>query len=186
MGRDDGYREGATMARKSRREIIAEGGDRAVGMYLKERVYATFTGLAIVLVVTGDAEADAPHALIALVLGVIGITVAGFVSDIVSHLAVHRSLPDRAELRILGGVAGGALSTVVVPVVLLLLAWAGVLHVHASLRAVTIVYILTLGVIAWLAVRRAELSGGQKLLALAMLIVLGLAVVGLQILAHAV
>ncbi|WP_434969482.1 hypothetical protein [Microbacterium sp. bgisy207] len=73
--------------------LFNTGGSRAVGAYLRERVYATFTGLAIVLVVSQADHADADHALLALLFGVLGITIAGLVSDVVSHLAVGGSSP---------------------------------------------------------------------------------------------
>ncbi|MBW9109424.1 hypothetical protein [Microbacterium ureisolvens] len=154
--------------------------------YFKERVYATFTGLAIVLVVSAGEHAEADHAFFALVLGVIGITAAGFVSDVVSHLAVHQEFPSRAEFAVLLRVAGGALSTMIVPGILLLLAWFDLMELATSLRISSIVYIATLGVIGWVAVRRARLSWGQKLLALGILLALGLLVIALQTLAHSI
>ena len=63
---------------KAHRAQLAGRTDAFVS-YLKERVYATFTGLAIVLVVATGDHPEADHALIALVLGVLGITAAGFV-----------------------------------------------------------------------------------------------------------
>lgn len=155
-------------------------------MYFKERVYATFTGLAIVLVVMANDHADAEHALFALLLGVLGIVAAGFASDLISHLAVHREFPGRVDLAIMLRVAGGALSTVVTPAILIGLAWIGVIHLESALRAASIVYIVTLGVIGWFAVRRARLEWWKQVLALGVLIALGLAVVGLQTLAHSI
>lgn len=169
------------------RTLEGFGGDaEAFVKYFKERVYATFTGLAIVLVVSASDHADADHAFFALVLGVVGITAAGFVSDIVSHLAVHQEFPGGAEFALLGRIAGGALGTVLVPAILVGLAWIGVLQLDTSLRIASIVYIATLGVIGWLAVGRARLSWLQKLLALTILLALGLLVIALQTLAHAV
>ncbi len=154
-------------------------------MYFKERVYATFTGLAIVLVLAGN-DAEPAHALLALVFGVLGITVAGFVSDVVTQLAVHRRLPHGRELRILVQIALGALGTAVTPVILLALAWFGAIPAAVALRTAIIVYIVTLAVIGWFAVRRSRLPWWQQLLALGLLVALGLAVVALQTLAHAV
>ncbi|GAA1976324.1 hypothetical protein [Microbacterium pumilum] len=162
-----------------------EGGDDAFVMYFKERVYATFTGLAIVLVVNANDHSDPEHALFALLLGVLGITAAGFVSEVISHLAVHREFPRRQDLAIMLRIAGGALSTVTVPGILLVLAWVGVMQLPTALRASSIVYIATLGLIGWFAVRRSRLEWWKQLLALGLLVALGFAVVGLQILAHA-
>ena len=154
--------------------------------YFKERVYATFTGLAIVLVVSSNDAHDAGHAVLALLLGVVGITAAGFVSGVISHLAVHRDFPGGAELRAQLRIAGGALGTLVTPMILLALAWFGVLPLPAALRAAEIVYVATLAVIGWFAVRRSRLDLWKQLLALTILVTLGLVVVLLQTLAHSV
>ena len=163
-----------------------EGGEQAVVAYFKERVYATFTGLAIVLVVASSEHAEADHAFFALILGVVGITAAGFVSDVISHLAVHRTFPGRVDLIISTRIAGGALGTLLTPGILLLLAWLDVLPLEAALRAASIVYIATLAVIGWFAVRRSDLAWWKQVIALAILVALGLLVVGLQTLAHAI
>jgi MFS family permease len=170
---------------RRRAELAELGGDDAVAMYFKERVYATFTGLAIVLVVAGDDHADAAHALTALVLGVLGITAAGFVSDVISHLAAHREFPSRTQVALLLRVAGGALGTLVIPVILLGLAALDVMSFSAALRAAIIVYIVTLGLVGWFAVRRSRVEWWKQLLALLALMLLGLGVVALQTIAHA-
>ena len=103
--------------------------------YFKERVYATFTGLAIVLVVAANDAHDPGHAVLALLLGVVGITAAGFVSGVISHLAVHRDFPGGAELLAQLRIAGGALGTLVTPMILLVLAWLGVLPLAGGRRA---------------------------------------------------
>ncbi len=154
--------------------------------YFKERVYATFTGLAIVLVVTANDAHDAGHAALALLLGVVGITAAGFVSAVISHLAVHRDFPGHADLAVQWRIAGGALGTLVTPMFLLALAWLGVLSLPVALRAALVVYIVTLAVIGWFAVRRSRLDLWKQLLALTILVTLGLVVVLLQTLAHSV
>ncbi|MCC2032563.1 hypothetical protein [Microbacterium allomyrinae] len=163
-----------------------EGGENAIVQYFKERVYATFTGLAIVLVVASSAHAEADHAFFALVLGVLGITAAGLVSDVISHLAVHRTFPGGRDLAISLRIAGGALGTLLTPGILLLLAWLEVMPLDASLQAASIVYIATLAVIGWFAVRRSDLAWYKQLLALALLVALGLLVIGLQTLAHSI
>ena len=170
---------------RRRAELAELGGDDAVALYFKERVYATFTGLAIVLVVLGNGRADAAHALSAVVLGVLGITAAGFVSDVISHLAAHHEFPSRRGIALMLKVAGGALGTLIVPVILLALAGFDVLELPTALRAASFVYVATLGLIGWFAVRRSNLEWWKQLLALAILMALGLAVVGLQTLAHA-
>ncbi|WP_157681736.1 hypothetical protein [Microbacterium pygmaeum] len=48
----------------------------SVVLYFKERIYATFTGLAIVLVATVSDHPTPAHSALLLVLGVLGITAA--------------------------------------------------------------------------------------------------------------
>lgn len=154
-----------------------------VAQLLKERVYATFTGLAIVLVLQG--HEPTPHeATFSLVIGVLGITVAGFTAEVIAHLAVHASLPDGEELARMFRTAGGAFASVGVPVVLLLLAWPEWLDLGVALQAATWVYLGTLALIGWVAVRRTKLRWWEQLLALGALVLLGVVVIVLQLLAH--
>jgi hypothetical protein len=186
---DDRMPRGPRRHRSERdRERIAElhGDTDDFVAYFKERVYATFTGLALILVIAAGEHPHPPRALLTLVLGVIGIIAAGFVSDIVSHLAVHRELPNRGEFAILGRIALGGLSTVVVPAILIALAWADVMSMDAALNASAIVYIATLAVIGLVAIRGSKLKWWQQALALVLLLALGLVVIAIQTLAKLV
>lgn len=152
---------------------------------LKERVYATFTGLAIVLVQQANVEhVLATRAVVTLLVGIIAITAAGFVADVIAHLAVHNAFPDRAEVGRMLRVAGSAIASAGVPLILLGLAALGVLQLEGALRAASIVYVATLGLIGYVAVRRTRVTWWKQLVALGILVALGLAVVGLQQLAH--
>jgi hypothetical protein len=81
-------------------------------------------------------------------------------------------------------VAGSAIASAGVPLVLLALAALGLLDLEFALRAASIVYVATLGLIGYIAVRRTRVAWWKQLVALGALIALGLAVVGLQQLAH--
>lgn len=152
---------------------------------LKERVYATFTGLAIVLVQWGNVEhLDASRATYALLIGIVGITVAGFAADVIAHMSVHAAFPTGEELGRMLRIAGSALASAFIPVVLLALAWADVLDLEPALRIASIVYLATLAVIGYFAVRRTRLGWWQQLAALGILVALGGLVVLLQQLAH--
>ena len=178
------------MSRNSRRARIDEldNPDRSpqqLAAGLKERVYATFTGLAILLAVQAHGTHFNPtEANISLIIGVAGITLAGFVSDILSHLAVHRAFPNRREVGHLLWVAFGALGSLVVPGVTLALASFGVIDADLSSRIAITALIVTLAVIVLLAVRRAGLTFVKQLLAIVMLTTLGVAVIALELLAH--
>lgn len=177
---------GGRHARRAERLRQAGGEEASIAAYFKERVYATFTGLAIVLVAAAGEHPEPGHAVLALALGVLGITIAGFASEVISHLAVHRSFPDRAGFVRMLRIAGGALSTVFVPGLVLALAWLGVLSFEGAVRTAVIIYIVTLAVIGWFAVRRSRLAWWQQLVALVILLALGLVVILLQTIAHSV
>ncbi|MFE5670169.1 hypothetical protein ACFQ58_01040 [Agromyces sp. NPDC056523] len=152
---------------------------------LKERVYATFTGLAIVLVQHANVEhVSATRATLTLLVGIVAITAAGFVADVVAHLAVHAAFPDRDELGRMLRISGSAIASAGVPLILLALAAFGVFELEGALRAASIVYLVTLGLIGYVAVRRTHAPWWKQLLGLGALVALGLAVVVLQQLAH--
>jgi hypothetical protein len=152
---------------------------------LKERVYATFTGLAIVLVQQTNVEhITAARATLTLLVGIVAISAAGFVADVIAHLAVHAAFPDRAELGRMLRIAGSAVGSASVPLLVLALAALGVFELEGALRAASIVYLVTLGLLGYVAVRRTRVAWWKQLLALGALVALGLAVVGLQQLAH--
>ncbi|BDZ64475.1 hypothetical protein [Agromyces mangrovi Wang et al. 2018] len=158
---------------------------RAITAYLKERVYATFTGLAITLVLLGEFDHIEPgRAFGTLALGVLGITIAGLLADIVAHVSVHGALPSRLEFRLELRIASGALGTAVLPLLLIAAAWLGWLDLHDALRIDSFIYLATLGLIGYLAVRRSTLKPWAKLVALSVFVVFGGVVIGIQILAH--
>lgn len=174
------------MSRRHRRDPIREADAPTMTAYLRERIYATFTGLALVLVVGASDHVDPAHAFLTPVLGVVGIVLAGLVSDMLSHLVAHQTLPSRAEMGTLLRIAVGGLMTVAVPALLLLLAWLDVMPVEAALTASAMIYVITLALIGWLAVRRSSLSWPRKFLVLGVLVGLGMLVIAIQILAKSV
>lgn len=176
-------RPAASVRRESGREWRARQPPAILAQILKERVYATFTGLAIVLVLRAH-EPTPQNATFSLIIGVLGITVAGFAAEVIAHVAAHAAFPDGEELGRMARIASGAFASVGVPVVLLLCSWAGWISLDAALAAATWVYLGTLALIGWAAVRRTRLEWWQQLIALAALVVLGGIVVVLQLLAH--
>lgn len=150
---------------------------------LKERVYITFTALAVVLALRSH-HATAEHAGYTLLIAAAGTLLAVFVADVVSHIAVHAVLPTRTELRGMLHVIRGGFGALVVPFVLIGLAAAGAWPIDRALRVSTTVLLVSLIVIGYLAVRRVRLPIQQKLIVLFAEFVLGAAVVGLELLAH--
>ena len=162
--------------------------DRAVderAEALKERVYATFTGLAIVLVQHANVEhVTAARAALTLLVGIVAITAAGFVADVIAHLSVHEAFPDGAEVARMARVSGSAIASAGLPLILLALAAFGVLELEGALRAASIVYLVTLGLVGWFAVRRTRVAWWKQVTALGILVALGAGVILLQQLAH--
>ena len=152
---------------------------------LKERIYITFTSLAVVLALSSHAdELTAGEAAVTLLIAVAGTLLAVFVADLVAHIAVHTALPDRAELAHMISVSTRALAVIVLPMIFVGLAGFGVWEVAAALRASTIALIVSLVGIGYLAVRRVRLPLGQRLIVLFAEFALGIAVVLLELLAH--
>ncbi len=156
-----------------------------VGRTLKERIYASFTGLSIVLALRAAGEhVSASTATSTLFVGIVGISLAGLLADFVAHLAAHGTPPRKDERTAMVRIAGGALASASLPVLLLVLAWAGRIGLDRALVVSTIVYLVTLGAIGYAAVRRTGLSWWKQLVALAGFVLLGAVVVAVQVAAH--
>ncbi len=152
---------------------------------LKERIYVTFTSLAVVLTLQSHASETTPgQAAITLLIAVVGTLLAVFVADLLSHLTVHAKLPTVPELRHMIAVSIGSIGVVVLPMVFLLLAQLDVWSIEAAIQAAVVVLIATLAFVGFLAVRRIALPFWQKAVVLLAEVVLGLAVIGLELLAH--
>jgi hypothetical protein len=152
---------------------------------LKERIYVTFTSLAVVMALSSHADELTPGAAaVTLLIAVGGTLLAVFVADLVAHIAVHTALPDRTELFHMISVSTRALAVIVLPMIFVGLAGAGVWGVGAALRASTIALIVSLVGIGYVAVRRVRLPLGQRLIVLFAEFGLGIAVVLLELLAH--
>jgi len=150
---------------------------------LKERVYITFTALAVVIALRSH-DASAEEAVVTLFITVVGALLAVFVADVVSHIAVHTALPARVELRRMVRVTFGASTILIVPLVFLGLALAEVWRVELALRAASIALVSTLIAIGYAAARRVRLPGWQRIVVLFAEFALGAVVVGLELLAH--
>lgn len=152
---------------------------------LKERVYVTFAALAVVLALRGHVEGLMPgRAATTLVITVGGTLLAVFLADLVSHVVVHNHLPTRAESRHMVGVVSSAGGVVVLPLVFLGAAASGAWTTAGALTASTSALVASLGLVGYVAVRRAAIPTWQKWLLLLAEVVLGVVVVGLEVLAH--
>ncbi|MFO1183420.1 MAG: hypothetical protein U1E56_01375 [Bauldia sp.] len=151
---------------------------------LKERIYLSFTGLAVVLALAAHGETTAGEALVTLAITMAGTLLAMLLADIVSHLIGHSRLMSGAELRHAVRLTAGAIAAVALPLIFLAIAAMGTWSARGALRASAIALIAWLVVIGLIAARHAPLPAWQRLLVLAGAAVLGVAVVGLELLAH--
>jgi len=152
---------------------------------LKERIYITFTALAVVLALWADRDHITPgQAEATIFITVFGTLLAVLTADLVSHLVVHATLPTRTEFRHMLRVSLGALTAVVLPLVFVGLAGAKVWSVTIALQASAIALLAALGVVGYVAVRRVPLPRWQRVLVLLAEGLLGVVVIVLDLLAH--
>jgi uncharacterized membrane protein len=149
---------------------------------LRERIYITFAALAVVIALDNHGV-GAAEALGTLVVTVLGTLLAVFVADVISHIVVQERMLTRPEMRHAVITSFGALTAVILPAVFLILAIVGVWSTDAALRVSSIALVAALVVIGYTAIRRIRVTWWKRLLALGAEALLGLVVVGLQVLA---
>ncbi|MDQ6526793.1 hypothetical protein RB608_24435 [Nocardioides sp. LHD-245] len=153
---------------------------------LHERIYVTFTSLAVILTLGLHADGlGAGEAALTLVVSALGTVLAAYAADLMSHVVVRGGFPSDAEGRTMRGASIGALSVTVPPLLAIGLAGLDLYRVETALHVATAILVGTLGLVAWLGVRRAHgLAPAQRLVALGAMVLLGVVVVGLKLLAH--
>lgn len=156
--------------------------DRAAA--LKERAYATLTGLAIVTTLALDGHHSPSDAMLTLAAGVIGITGAGIVAEVIAHQVSHGAYPSSRQLLRMLRIAVGALTSAAVPVLVLAAASLGLLHVTDALFITISLYFLSLVLLVLIAARRTRLSWRQQLASIAVLAGAGLVAVMVLVLGH--
>jgi hypothetical protein len=152
---------------------------------LKERIYVSFTALAVVLALRSEADhLTAGAAAATLAIAVIGTLLAVLVAEIVAHVTVHAALPSGGELAHLLRVVVGALGVLVLPLLFLGVAALDGWTLDRALQASSIALVVTLVAVGYLAARRLRLPLVQRLVVLRAEFVLGLLVIALELLAH--
>ena len=91
----------------------------------------------------------------------LAVVLAGFASDGIAHLAVHRQFPHGRDFRTLVRISTNALGTLTIPLGLIVAAWIGILELDTALLIAGFVYIGVLGLVGWLAVTRIDLEPGN-------------------------
>jgi hypothetical protein len=142
---------------------------------LKERVYISFTSLAVVLALRSHADETTPAAAAATLTIVV---------DLLSHLTVHAKLPSRPQLHHMIAVSTESLTVLVTPLLLLTAAGLGLWSTAVALQWAIVVLVVTLFIIGYLAIRRLDLPFRHKALIVFAEVVLSLLVIALELLAH--
>lgn len=152
---------------------------------LKERVYVTFTALAVTISSDRDVEhLTVTSAAATLLLTVLGTLLAVFVADVIAHMVRESALPSRAELAHLLHVSFGSLGVLVIPMAVLGLSALGVIEVAAALRVIAVTLVATLVAVTVVAVRRLQIEATGKIVVLAVMTALGLAVLVVELAVH--
>ncbi|PPH31225.1 hypothetical protein [Rathayibacter rathayi] len=71
---------------------------------------------------------DAVHALQSLVVSIVGISAAGFVAEVIAHQVVHAATPSGTDARTMLRIAGGALASASLPVLVLVVGVLALAH----------------------------------------------------------
>ncbi|GAA4398390.1 hypothetical protein [Tsukamurella soli] len=152
---------------------------------LKERIYVAFTALTVLVALSAHGEdVGAGEAVWTLVLTVLGTVAAVTVAELIAHIVAHEQLMTRAEWGHSLQVAGGAMTGIVPSVLLLGGAALGWWTTATALHVGTVLLVVWLVGIGFLAARRVSLTFWQQVIVLGAEAVLGVVVVGLKLLAH--
>ncbi|HEY8590764.1 MAG TPA: hypothetical protein VIL55_14555, partial [Naasia sp.] len=101
----------------------------------RERIYATFTGLAVLTVLATEADhLSAWQAVGSLLVAIVAISLAGFVAELVAHQLAHSALPGKSELRTMALIAASAFASASIPFLMLAAAVLGLLPLAAALQ----------------------------------------------------
>ncbi|MCS5736155.1 hypothetical protein [Herbiconiux daphne] len=173
------------MAKTSRQNDLRLGDPTEVKPRVRERIYVTFTGLAVLLAFGVHVDDTDPWTVaIALLIGVIGAVLAGFFADVIAELAVDGRLPSAKAMARYIGVSASGLATAVVPLGFLVAAGIGLLDLGIAIFVAITTMAFGLGVIAFAAVARARLPWWAKLAVFVGELVFAAVVIVVKLLAH--
>jgi len=153
---------------------------------LRERLYGAISGLATLAVLARYTSADtnAWTRVVDVAFATGGLWAASLLADWVAHLGVHRRAPiGQTALRILRS-SGQILEAALVPLLVLVVSGIGWLPTDTAMWIAMWVLVAELGIIAFLAVRRAHLHWWQKIFAVTALARVGALVIAVKMLAH--
>lgn len=150
----------------------------------KERIYSTITLLAVVTAIWHSSVQHSHLGTLAAIVGtVVALWLATLMADRMSYRAVHgRSMP-LVKYRQMFFSASGLLAPAGVPIVLVLMSWAGLYSLSSALLVSMIVLLLSMFLFSIMGSRRIYDSFGRVLLISFLELGIGLGVVALKLLA---
>ena len=153
---------------------------------LRERLYGAISCLATLAILArySDADTSAWARILDVAVATGGLWAASLLSHFVAQMAVFGSPPRGRHWIQLLQASGQILWAAVPPVIVLVLAVFDVLDTDTAMWIGMWTLVGELGIIALLAMRRTRLPWWQQAISVAVLVGLGLLVVGIKIIAH--
>ena len=152
---------------------------------LKERIYITFTALAVTVAFERDAEhLTVGTAAATLAMTVLGTLLAVFIADVIASMTRDQALPSPSELSSMLYVSLGSMRVIIAPTIILGFSAFGGLALPDALRLIAIVLVATLVIVSLIAVLRLRIAAWQKIVVLAEVAGLWLAVLAIELSVH--
>jgi len=151
---------------------------------LRERLYITFTSIAVIIVILRHEHVSPAQAALTLLVAVLGTVTAGFLSEVISYNLVRHRPAVAQEWRHLFQIAWGGLVVIVLPLILILCAQLGWIPLEGALRGSLLVLVTSLAAFGLLAFRPMHVPTWRKAVGLASLVAGAFLVIGLELLAH--
>ncbi|CAA9570136.1 MAG: hypothetical protein AVDCRST_MAG33-2442 [uncultured Thermomicrobiales bacterium] len=154
---------------------------------LRERVYASLTGVAtLMLLLIYVEEETVASSVISLVVAMTTLWLASLVSEFIAHTATHEdTAADRSgTIAQIFYTAGQSLELMVVPVGVILLSLTGLWELRTALILAVAALMVTLAVASIYAVRRSSFGWLHRLFIVAVELGLGALVIVAKIVAH--
>ncbi|GAB3896361.1 hypothetical protein GCM10029964_077590 [Kibdelosporangium lantanae] len=152
---------------------------------LRERVYATLVGLSTVVLLLNYADSTSVGEAVAeIAAGMGALCLAGAFADVSAHRIAHEGFPRGKDLRHVAHVAAQVLETAFVPVVSVAVAGLGWWSLRTGLGVAALSLVVTIGVLAVLAIRHTSLRWPVRVVIVVVEMVIAVGVVGVKLLAH--
>lgn len=152
---------------------------------LRERIYASLTGVATVMLLIIHADDETvTSAVVSVVIAMTTLWLASLVSEMLAHGVTSTGDDDRSAARRIAFTAGQSLELVTVPVGLILLSLTGVWSLRTSLILAVVALMGTLAIASIYAVRRSRLGWFARVLVVLVELGLGAIVILGKVLSH--